>query len=299
MRAAPGLGDVDGRDLGTGDVMLREQIAFKLVAGDDAAGRLDRWADLRDGANVVEHGLGGARDGRAGVEGGDDLLDGRRGAFSGGRHDYVEVGADDLAPHAGLAGVRLVDEDAVPSLAELVDEGEGLVGLGEGGLGRLRSLDDSGVVVLARVVAVLGLFAVRLAARGLLGLALAVRVGAVASEVTNLVAVVALRAGRCHRFAAGLGDLLEHFEAALAVGVVRVVARVGAQVVAVRPALAHDGDALLVVLEDGVVGAAVVAADDALLRARLVAVRLEVGLLGGAAAIVVASPALSVLTSPP
>ena len=52
-------------------------------------------------------------------------------------------------------------------------------------------------------------------------------------------------------------------------------------------------------LEDGVVDAAVVAADDALLRARLVAVRLEVGLLGGAAAIAVASPALSVLTSPP
>ena len=63
--------------------------------------------------------------------------------------------------------MRLVDEHAVPSLAELVDEGEGLVGLGEGGLGRLRSLDDSNVVVLVRVVAVLGLLAVRLAARGL------------------------------------------------------------------------------------------------------------------------------------
>ena len=142
----------------------------------------------------------------------------------------------------------------------------------------------------------------RLAARALgFGLALAVRLGAVTREVAVLVAIEALGAGRGHRDAAGLGDFLERLEAALPIGVIRVVARVGAQVVAVRPALAHDGDALLDVLEHGVLGAAVVAVDDALvlLRLRLVDVGLEAGLLGGTATVAVAPTILSAVRSSP
>ena len=304
MRAAPGLGDVDGRDLGAGDVVLREKVTFILVAGHDAARRLDWRADRLDGAYIVQHGASGAWHGRAGVEGGDGLAHDRHGVIRSGRHDHIEVRADNLASHAGLAGVRLVHEHAVPSLAELVDESEGLVGLGDGGLGRLRVLSGGIVAALNLHDAVVGLvvdlLAVRFAAGALgLGLALLVRLGAVPSEVAVLIAIVASGAGWRHRDVAGLGDLLKYFEAALAVRVIRVVARVGAQVVAVLPALAHGGDALLGVLVHGVLGAAVVAVDDALLRLRLVGMRFEAGLLGSAAAVVVAAAVTAAASSSP